>query len=61
VGSLNQYDLFGVLRPGNFYSGKHSPAKQNYDSYDQELLAIVDTLRHWRHYLKGANYKILNW
>jgi len=59
AGILNQYDVFGVLRPVNFYSRKCSPAEQNYDTYDRELLAMVETLKQWRHYLEGANYKVL--
>jgi len=56
---LNQYDGFGVLRPVNFYSRKCSSAEQNYDTFDRELLAIVETLKQWRHYLKGADHKVL--
>jgi len=59
VGILNQYDVFGVLRSDTFYSQKCSPAEQNYDTYDQELLAIVETLKLWWHYPKGANYRVL--
>jgi len=59
AGILNQYDSFGILRPVNFHSRKCTPAEQNYDTYDRELLAIVETMRQWRHYLEGANYKIL--
>jgi hypothetical protein len=59
AGILNQYDGFGVLRPVNFYSRKCSSAEQNYDTYDRELLAIVETLKQWRHYLEGANHKVL--
>jgi len=58
-GILNPYDGFGVLMPVNFYSRKCSSAEQNYDSYDRELLAIVETLKQWRHYLEGANHKVL--
>jgi len=47
AGILNQYDGFGVLRPVNFYSRKCSSAEQNYDTYERELLAIVDTLKQW--------------
>ena len=42
---LNQYDRFGTLQPVNFYSGKCSPAEQNYNRYDRELLAIVKTMK----------------
>jgi hypothetical protein len=27
--------------------------------YDRELRAIVETMKQWRHYLEGANHKIL--
>jgi hypothetical protein len=58
AGILNQYDSFRVLRPVNVYSRKCSSAEQNYDTYDRELLSIVETLKQWRHYLKGANHKV---
>jgi hypothetical protein len=44
-GILNQDNVFGVLRPVNFYSRKGSPAEQNYDTYDRELLSIVEPLK----------------
>jgi hypothetical protein len=56
---LNQFNVFGVLRRVNFYSRKCSPGEQNYDTYDRKLLAIVETLKLWWHYLKGTNYKVL--
>jgi hypothetical protein len=59
AGILNHYVGFGILRPVKFYSRKCSPAGQNYDTYDRELLAIVETLRQWQHYLEGAIHKIL--
>ena len=59
AGILNQYNGFGVVRPVNFYSRKCSSAEQNYDTNDWELLAIVETLKQWRHYLEGANQKVL--
>jgi len=42
---LNQYDVFGVLRPVNFHSQKCSSAEQNFDTYNRELLAILETLK----------------
>jgi hypothetical protein len=59
AGILNQYDGYGILRPVAFYSRKCSPAEQNYDTYDRELLAIVESFKYWRHYLEGAKYRIL--
>jgi len=59
AGILNQYHVFGVIRGVNINSRKRSPAEQNYDTYDREILAIVETLKLWHHYLGGANYKVL--
>jgi len=59
AGILTRYDVFGVLRPVNFNSRKWSSAEQNYDTYDRELLAIVETLQQGQHYLGGANCKVL--
>jgi len=59
TGILNQYDGFVILRPVNFYSWKCSPAEQNYNTYNRELLAIVERMKQWRHYLEGANHKVL--
>ena len=59
AGIMNQYDGFGVLRPVAFYSRKCNSAEQNYDTHDRKLLAIVESFKHWRHYLKGARHKIL--
>jgi hypothetical protein len=44
VGILNQHVVFRVLRPLDFYSRKCSPQEQNYNTYDRELLAIVEEL-----------------
>ena len=34
-------------------------AQWNYDVYNHELLALVETFRHWRHYLHSAAHKII--
>ena len=45
----------GVLSQENhpiaFYSEKLDSSKFNYSTYDKELYALVQTLKHWRHYL----------
>lgn len=48
-----------VWRPIDFYSRKLIQAEYNYDTHDQELLAMVKSLEHWRHYLEGTRFKIL--
>ncbi|KAI2654647.1 Transposon Tf2-11 polyprotein [Labeo rohita] len=40
--------------PCAFYSRKLSPAEQNYDVGNRELLAIKLTLEEWRHWLEGS-------
>ena len=35
-----------------YISRKSIDVKKNYKIYDAELLAIVDSFCHWRHYLK---------
>ncbi|XP_015260318.1 PREDICTED: uncharacterized protein LOC107104748 [Cyprinodon variegatus] len=38
-----------------------SPAEQNYDVGDRELLAIKWALEEWRHWLEGAEHPVLVW
>ena len=37
--------------PIALYSKKLDSSKFNYSTYDKELYALVQTLKHWRHYL----------
>jgi len=39
-----------------FYSKTFSPAEQNYDIHDRELLAIIRALEAWRHYIQGSGH-----
>jgi hypothetical protein len=48
---LSQYDAHGMLQPWAFISRKMNPAEINYDIHDKELLAIVELLHAWRHYV----------
>jgi hypothetical protein len=38
-------------RPIAFFSEKLNEVRKNYSTYDVEFYAIVQALRHWRHYL----------
>ena len=51
-GNSQEHD--GKRHPVAYYSRKMTPAEQNYEIYDKELLAIVAALRHWRVYCEGA-------
>jgi hypothetical protein len=41
-----------------FFSKKLDPAELNYQTHDQELLAIVKSFEKWRHYFEGSQYPI---
>ncbi|KAI2644450.1 Transposon Tf2-9 polyprotein [Labeo rohita] len=45
-----------LLHPCAFYSRKLSPAEQNYDVGNRELLAIKLALEEWRHWLEGSKH-----
>src|SRR5438270_474798 len=45
--------------PVVFWSRKMTPAERNYDTHDQELLAIVKPFKQWRHYLEGSRHPIM--
>ncbi len=36
-----------------------SSAERNYEIYDKELNAIIDSFKHWRQYLEGTPHKTL--
>ena len=57
-GILSQEDDVGNIRPVSFYAKKLTPAQRNYDIGDRELLAIVESCKHWRHHLAGARHPI---
>ena len=58
----SKYALAGILsqqfedgwHPIAYFSRKFSSPELNYQIYDKELMAIVMSFRHWRHYLEGA-------
>ncbi|KAH9245221.1 hypothetical protein BASA81_017318 [Batrachochytrium salamandrivorans] len=47
------YDDTDVLRPIAFYARQMNSAERNYEIYDKELLAVVDSFKHWRHFLQA--------
>ncbi len=53
-GILHQPDEQGLLHPVAFFSRKFAPAEINYEIYDKELLAIVDSLRNFRSWTIGT-------
>jgi hypothetical protein len=44
--------------PIGFWSRTMADAERNYSVGDQEMLAIVEACRHWRHYMEGSKYPV---
>ena len=45
--------------PVAFFLRKMIPAETWYETYNGELLAIIEVFKTWRHYLKGCKHKML--
>ena len=62
----SQYALGAVLlarqeeewHPVSFHSRKFNPAEANYRTTEKEMLAVVDSLRHFRYLLLGRNFQL---
>jgi len=55
---ISQRDNENSLHPVAFHSQKFQPVEINYENHDNELLAIVDTFKHWRRYCEGATHQV---
>jgi len=49
------------LHPCAFFSRRFSPAEENYDIDNRELLAVVAAFEEWRHWLEGSEHTTLVW
>jgi len=47
-------------RPVAFFSEKLNESWQKYSSYDKEFYAMVQALKHWRHYLLGNEFVLFS-
>jgi hypothetical protein len=56
--TLSQQQPDETWRPIAFASWTMTPAERNYQIYDKEFLAIINSLSEWRHYLLGAAKQI---
>ena len=45
----------GNWHPIAYFSKKFSPAEQNYDVHNKELLTIISALQHWRVYMHSCS------
>jgi len=44
--------------PVAYMSHSMDGAQRNYHIYDKELMAVVEALKEWEHFLKGAKHKV---
>ena len=51
-------DMAVHWHPIAFWSRTMVPAKRNYGTKDQEMLAIVMSLWHWHHYTEGMTHPV---
>ena len=51
----------GQWHPIAFFSKQFKGAELNYSTPDKELMAIVESFKHWRHYLEGSRHTIEVW
>ena len=53
---FTQQDNNGDRHPVAFLSKTFNKMEQNYKIYDRELLAIIQALEEWRHYIQGSGH-----
>jgi transposase InsO family protein len=54
LGACITQEREGKWHPIAYYSRKFTPAEERYDVHDKELMAIVDSVRHWRIYIESC-------
>lgn len=47
------------LHPVEYYSKRTTPAESRYHSYELETLAVVNSVKHFRHYLYGRSFRVV--
>jgi hypothetical protein len=58
IGAVLMQDDGTSARPLAYFSRKMTTAERKYPTREQELLAVRDALRHWKHYLLCIWFKI---
>ena len=58
-GVLMQKDTNKDYHPCAYYSTTFSPVEQKYDIYYRVLLAVIQALKEWRHYLTGTEHLVV--
>lgn len=59
IGGALQQLIKGVWRPLGFFSKALTATQRNYATYDRELLAIYEAIKHFRYLLEGLTFHIV--
>ena len=60
-GAVLSQQIEGKWYPVAFRSRSLNEVEQNYEIYDKEMMAIMDSLEEWRQYLLGALETVEIW
>ena len=58
IGAVLEQVIHGLPRPLGFFSRRLLKAERNYSTFDRELLAVHQAVRHFRHFLEGNTFTI---
>ncbi|KAH8418130.1 hypothetical protein KR222_003897, partial [Zaprionus bogoriensis] len=58
IGAVLEQQLGVTWKPLGFFSRKLSNTEKNYSTYDRELLAIYDAIRHFKHIVEARVFVI---
>ena len=59
VGAVLQQHIQGTWHPISFFSHKMTPAETRYSTFDQELLAVYLSIKHFGHFIEGRPFHVL--
>ena len=58
AGAMLAQSIDGTIAPIEFFSRKFNSAEQRYSTFDRELLAMILSVKHFKHFLEGHVFKI---
>ena len=58
-GAILMHKVDGKNRVIEYYSKRTTPAESRYHSYELETLAVVNAIKHFRHYLHGREFLVV--
>lgn len=58
IGAVLQQKKNGTWQPLAFFSRKLSPSQKKYSPYDRELLAIYESIKHFRHMVEARHFTV---